>query len=272
MSEPFIERTEKQLSCFSEFPEIIAGLTTRRGGYSSAPYQTLNMGLHVGDDPSDVVRNRLALADELEINLDRWVVGEQVHDVLVKKVTEQDSGSGSESLHTVVKGIDGFITNEKDLLLTAFYADCVPLFFYDPESGWIGIAHAGWKGTVKGMAGVMIDHLIDQGVSKENLRMVIGPSIGLNEYEVDMRVYEKIPKQHRSAVTRPSGVDRYFVDLKELNSRMAQEHGLDQKQIQRSGLCTYEEEQLLFSHRRDGGQTGRMLGYIAIKGTASGGM
>lgn len=262
MNEPFQHTSERQLTCFRDDPDLVCGLTTRQGGVSESPYDSLNMGLHVRDAKKDVIRNRQLLAEEIGVPLDRWVMGEQVHGIQVKRVEEGDLGKGTLSHESAVAGVDGLITNQKNILLTAFYADCVPLYFHDPLSGWIGIAHAGWKGTVNGMAKAMIDQLLAEGASCQHLQMTIGPCISAEYYEVDERVISHIPPSLRKAVLRPTGKRNSLLDLRELNRQLAVQAGLEESNVHITAKCTYEEERLLYSHRRDQGETGRMLGYI----------
>ncbi|RWZ60683.1 peptidoglycan editing factor PgeF [Halobacillus fulvus] len=262
MKEPFKHESMRQLTCFHDEPTLVAGITTRQGGVSEAPFESLNMGLHVNDSQEVVVANRKLLADEVGIPLDRWVIGEQVHDIRVQEVVPSDFGKGVYNHGEALKGIDGLITNQPDVLLTAFYADCVPLFFYDPTTKWIGVAHAGWKGTVKGMAREMTEQLVKKGASPEDLKMVIGPCITKRHYEVDKRVMDHIPDVYKSKVSERTQDDHFLLDLKELNRLVALDAGLDDENIHISDYCTYEEEALLYSHRRDQGKTGRMLGFI----------
>ncbi|MCA0969356.1 peptidoglycan editing factor PgeF [Halobacillus litoralis] len=265
MGEPFKHNTKRQLTCFSENPSLISGLTTRQGGVSGSPFDSLNMGLHVNDRDEDVIANRRLIADEVGIPLERWVMGEQVHGIQVKRVDKEDLGKGTLSLDTAVSGVDGLITNQKDVLLTAFYADCVPLYFMEPTSGWIGIAHAGWKGTVHGMAKAMIDQMVVEGASLDRLKMAVGPCIGRNHYEVDEHVMNHIPPEWRDEVLTPVDDSHAMLDLKALNTSLALQAGLRKENVQASRICTYEEERLLYSHRRDQGKTGRMLGFIGWK-------
>ncbi|MBA2174253.1 peptidoglycan editing factor PgeF [Halobacillus locisalis] len=266
MVEPFTHVTKRQLSCFSNYTQLIAGLTTRHGGVSAEPFDSLNMGLHVHDRESDVVQNRDRLADEIGIPLDDWVMGEQVHGVEVKYVDESDKGKGARKLETAIPGVDGLITNNRNVVLAAFYADCVPLYFVDPVSGWIGIAHAGWKGTVHGMVKAMTDRLVQEGASLDNMEMTIGPCISAKHYEVDQRVMENIPTHLQKKVSTSVDEGHFILDLKALNHQLAIEAGLQEKNVHTTRYCTYEEERLLYSHRRDQGKTGRMLGYIGWKG------
>ncbi|GGF11642.1 laccase domain protein [Halobacillus andaensis] len=265
MTEPFQRMTLKQLTCFDGF-HVVAGITSREDGYSEVPFQSLNMGLHVSDQQDKVIKNRKALGNELNVPLEQWVMGEQVHGTEIKVVSEADKGKGAFKHEDALKGIDGIITNQKDILLTAFYADCVPLLFLEPKSGWIGVAHAGWKGTVHEMVRHMTERLEEQGAQRSNIRLVIGPCISQSHYEVDDRVIEHIAEVYKTQVLKKVNENKFNLDLKELNRQIAINAGILSDNIEVSNYCTYEEDQLFFSHRRDRGQTGRMLAYIGLKG------
>ncbi|QHT46572.1 peptidoglycan editing factor PgeF [Bacillus sp. SB49] len=262
--EPFKRKSEKQLACLENFPELVAGISTRSGGCSQNPYHTLNMGLHVEDEAETVVKNRQRLAEELAFPLESWVIGEQIHGTKIHVVQRSDRGKGAASHATAVAGVDGLITKERGILLAAFFADCVPLYFYDPETGWIGIAHAGWKGTVKEMAGKMLDALLEQGCRKEDIRVIIGPSIGMERYEVDDKVADAVPDAHKKACLIEQEAGKYLLDLKSLHAHMLIKKGIPLEHLHVSGYCTYEEEAVFYSHRRDHGKTGRMLGFIGL--------
>lgn len=263
--EPFKTHTKRKQTCFNFHPLVNAGLTTRQGGHSEAPFDTLNMGLHVSDEKEAVIQNRQELAQELDNPLEKWIIGEQVHGTEVKAVDFKSAGAGSHSMSTAIGGVDGLITNEKDLVLGAFFADCVPLYFFDPTTNWIGIAHAGWKGTVHGMGVKMIEALREKGCQLEDLEVIIGPSIGKDHYEVDQKVVDHVPTQYKNECVVDHQNGKYQLDLKTLHRRMMIDTGIPAQNIQVSGACTYEENELFYSHRRDRGKTGRMLGYIALR-------
>lgn len=244
---------------------LLVGFSTRNGGVSRAPYDTLNLGLHVDDDQKDIIINREKLADDLAISLDDWVAAEQTHGINIHVVGQSDKGKGSRSINSALKDTDGLITNEKGILCTAFFADCVPLFFFDPVTRYIGIAHAGWRGTVNKMALEMVRKFQTLGANKADLRSVIGPSISQQHYEVDNNVIKHIDKQFLDNVVFQSSETGYKLDLKQLNYDILLDAGLSEKNIQKTSLCTYEEHELFYSYRRDQGQTGRMLGFIGYQ-------
>lgn len=248
-------------------PSLVVGFTTRFGGYSQSPYDTFNFGLHVNDHHQDILANRNKLGESLGIPLNYWVAAEQTHGIHTHVVDKHDKGKGAHTFGTSIKDTDGLITKETGILCTAFFADCVPLYFYDPITSYIGITHAGWKGTTNKIGLKMVERLQNLGVNPENLLAVIGPSISQEEYEVDERVVNHIDEIYRENVTIKLNQNKYLLDLKRLNQEILLSSGLKESNIEMTKHCTYKEENLFFSHRRDQGTTGRMLGYIGLMQT-----
>lgn len=267
MSEIFKQDHEMYLTgpWQEKYPNVTIGFTTRNGGFSKAPYDRLNMGLHVADQPKNVIENRKKLADALSFPLERWVVGEQVHGTKIKIIDHEDTGKGTTSHAEAVKGIDGFITNKKGILCTAFFADCVPLYFYDPVTDLIGLAHAGWKGTVNRMAQKMVEQFKELGADPESILVIIGPCISKPYYEVDDRVIQKVSKELQAKTTAYAGENHYYLDLKQLNVEILLQSGILRHNIDITNYCTFKDQELFFSYRRDEGKTGRMLAFIGMK-------
>ncbi|AVQ98966.1 hypothetical protein OBCHQ24_08095 [Oceanobacillus iheyensis] len=267
MSEPFItkHRSYLRIEKWEKLsPSLTVGFSTKIGGVSKPPFQHLNMGLHVQDDYQDVIENREKLAEELSFPLSSWVVGEQVHDINIKTVTKQDAGSGASNYDTSISNIDGMVTREKGVLCSAFFADCVPLFFFDPKQNIIGVAHAGWRGSVHGIGQQMVERFCSLGSNPSDLQAVIGPYISKKHYEVDEQVITHIPKPFHSNSVTVKQNGRFNLDLKQLNKDILLQSGVLRNNIGVTNYCTYEDSELFFSHRRDNGKTGRMLGFIGF--------
>lgn len=248
-----------------QLPGLVAGFTTRVGGVSEPPFSSLNFGLHTKDQNSDVLRNREILSEKLDFPLEQWILGEQVHGKNITVVSKHDSGKGTRTLDSAIPGVDGLITKEEGVLCAAFFADCVPLFFLDIKKRVAGIAHAGWKGTVAGMAEQMVEGFIDAGSEIGDLRAAIGPCISGTHYEVDHKVMEHIDFELKELVSHPTGDGKFNLDLRKMNELLLLRAGLSADQIDVTKRCTFEDEEQLFSFRRDQGNTGRMLGYIGFK-------
>ncbi|MCT1904218.1 peptidoglycan editing factor PgeF [Oceanobacillus sojae] len=267
--EPFKLKSETRLHLSSleeGVPGLIAGFTTKNGGVSEGPYRQLNMGLHVSDDEKRVLKNRSILSRELNIPLNRWVCGEQVHGTKIHLSGTEDAGKGSVSSDSSISGVDGLIINEADgLLATAFFADCVPLFFVDPTTRIAGIAHAGWKGTVAQIAGEMVRKLDQAGASVKDLKVAVGPSISKENYVVDDFVLSHLTDDQKQKFTEEVSPNQYLIDLKELNVDILVQSGVFRHNIEVTKYCTFQDETIFFSHRRDKGKTGRMLGFIGFE-------
>lgn len=268
MTDPFHESTNLTLTLEKWQrinPKLQVGFTTRNGGYSSNPFESFNIGLHVPDKHSDVLANRKKLAEILSFPLEQWVSGEQTHETRVHIAGESDAGKGSTSYDTSLKRIDGLITKQSGLLCTAFYADCVPLYFFDPVTGYIGLAHAGWKGTVNRIGEQMIQKFLDVGANPQDINAVIGPCISKEQYEVNENVIQHIAESDFEKSVEKIGNNRFLLDLKQLNAEILLQQGILSHNIDITNYCTFTDEHLFFSHRRDQGRTGRMLGYIGYK-------
>lgn len=249
-------------------PSLVVGFTARKDGVSEGDYTSLNVGLHVHDRENAVKNNRSLVADSLLFPLERWVCSEQTHGNNVQEVTKEDCTKGVTNYDTAIKDTDGIYTKDKNILLTSFYADCVPIYFFAPKYGYIGLAHAGWKGTVLNIVSKMVIRWQEEGIPVDEIHVAIGPSIGGNCYIVDDRVKDGVHNVlDDMAIGTYKEVEKgqYALDLKEVNKRLAIKAGVFVENILVSHYCTCCEETLFFSHRRDKGKTGRMMSFIGMR-------
>ncbi|KRE35305.1 multicopper polyphenol oxidase [Paenibacillus sp. Soil522] len=254
---------------------LTSGFTGRDGGVSAAPWASLNMGLHVGDLDESVIANRRLLADAVDWPFEAWTCAEQVHGNSVYQVTETDRGKGRASLTDVLKDCDAIMTDVPGVLLASFYADCVPLYFYDPEHDAIALAHAGWKGTVQQIAAETIQAMINAyGSEPQALLAAIGPSIGGCCYEVDGPVINQVQQllaglglqgEAAEPMLKLSDNGKANLDLKEINRQIMIKAGILPIRIELTEYCTGCRRDLFFSHRKEGGLTGRMASWIGIR-------
>ncbi|WP_042197466.1 peptidoglycan editing factor PgeF [Paenibacillus camerounensis] len=281
--EPFIQVKELpvrlQLSPWLKHSGITAGFTGREGGTGKPPYDSFNCAFHVGDDPEAVLANRSRLADSLGFSLEDWTCGEQTHGTHIAVVTSAERGKGSRDRASAFQSTDGLLTNVPGVLLTSFYADCVPLYFYDPVNRAAGLAHAGWKGTVAEIAGAMVSRMAEAyGSRPGDITAAIGPSIGECCYEVDeyvmkhVRVLEQTLTGLASLEAAPplynvsqSDKDKSMLNLKEMNRRIMIKAGILPTHIECTTWCTSCNPDLFFSYRKEQGVTGRMTSWIGIK-------
>ncbi|MCM3784416.1 peptidoglycan editing factor PgeF [Neobacillus mesonae] len=266
-------------SQYSKESGLKVGYTSRSGGVGKAPYGSLNCAFHVGDNPADVIANRNLIAQEIGIEPEAWTCGEQVHKSEIAIVTESDRGRGYVNRETAIQETDGLLTNVRGVLLTSFYADCVPLYFFDPVNEVVGLAHAGWKGTVQRIAERMIDRMEEHyGSKRSDILTAIGPSIGDCCYEVDDYVmsrvkvlYELVPGKDKydesayNAVYTPAPEGKSMLDLKEVNRHIMMKAGILPDHIECTTWCTSCHPELFFSYRKEGGVTGRMASWIGLE-------
>ncbi len=243
-----------------------AGFSSRRGGVSRGQWSSLNCAFHVDDDKDHVIQNREIVSEAVGFDFESWTCAEQVHSNDVYVVTEKDRGKGRLSPESAIHQKDALLTNVPGILLTSFYADCVPLFFCDPVNHVIGLAHAGWKGTVTKIAEKSIQTMVHKfGSNQSNIKTAIGPAIGSCCYEVDDVVIEHFYQAHLNEGIIPKPNGRYWLDLKEINQQIMIEAGIVPAHIEISCLCTSCEVETFFSHRKENGKTGRMVSWIGME-------
>lgn len=255
--------------------DLTAGFTGRQGGVSEMPYDSLNCAFHVGDDPEKVIRNRQLITEQLGFAAEAWTCGEQVHGNHVAVVKSADRGRGFKDRASAFQDTDGLLTDVPGILLTSFYADCVPLYFCDPVKRVIGLAHAGWKGTVAKIALKMVQTMQTEfGSRPSDLLAAIGPSIGPDSYEVDEHVMSRIRvlehdcpgNDHwEGSVYFPLASGKTLLDLKQCNRHIMMKAGILPSHIECTTLCTSSRSDLFFSYRKEGGVTGRMASWIGLE-------
>jgi len=225
--------------------------TTRRGGVSRPPYDTLNLGLFTDDDPAAVSENRDLLATRIGIARERTLQGRQVHGAHVCRVRElPDPAAGLEDA-------DGQATAIEDVAVVVLTADCLPVALVAAEA--VAIVHAGWRGLASGVLAEGVAALRELGAAGE-IRAAIGPGAGPCCYETGPQVHAAF-ERHGPGARRGDNADLKFVARRQL------EHaGVDE--LHDVGLCTLcapdaqRAAGLFFSHRRDGGLTGRQAGVV----------
>ena len=238
--------------------------TTRLGGVSQGYLSSLNIGLHRGDDPKNVEKNFGILADALGITPDDFVLTKQIHSDIVVKVGRADCGKYM--MEGASPECDALITNEPDVALVVFTADCTPILFHDPVTGAVGAAHAGWRGTAMGIAAKTVEAMVrEYGCDAKNIRAAIGPNIGSCCFETDRDVPDAMVAALGEAAKpfiRPKN-DKYYVNLKEINALWIRRTGVEQIEI--SDACTVCQSDRFWSHRVTRGQRGSQGAIIVCK-------
>ena len=239
------------------------GFTTRLGGVSRDYLESLNLGAHRGDDPKNVAENYRILGEALGFSIPQLVLTNQVHGNTVRVVGRSDwKGSFSNRDYPEC---DGLVTNEEGTALMVFSADCTPILFYDPVTGAVGAAHAGWRGTAQKIAAKVVETMASAfGCDPGNICAAIGPNIGSCCFETDSDVPDAMIAafgEAAKAFITPKN-DKFFVDLKGLNALCLRTAGVENIEI--STHCTACRPDLFWSHRVTRGHRGSQ-GAIIIR-------
>jgi polyphenol oxidase len=247
--------------------ELTHCFSTRLGGVSSGECSSLNFGFSKNDTRENVIKNYQRISDALKIDHKNMVLSNQVHDKKIRVVDESDRGKGIIRESDII-GYDGLITNKSKVALVTFYADCVPIFFFDPIKKVIASSHSGWKGTVNEIAKETIAKMKGvYGTCVENVEVAIGPSIGYCCFEVGEEVYnEFINKLSWSEkFLRKTGYGKWHINLQEIIKETLMNLGIDEKQICISEICTKCNNDVFFSHRGDSGKTGSLIAIMQLE-------
>jgi polyphenol oxidase len=241
---------------------LIHGMFTRMGGVSPAPWSSLNLGGTVGDERVNVIENRrrifASVNRPVESIYDAW----QVHGI---HAIAAESPRPLEDAH---QKADIILTDQPQVTLFMRFADCVPIFLYDPRRKVVSIVHAGWKGTLAKACTAAVDAMrVTYGCSPTDILTAIGPSICKSCYEVGGDVVDQARLSFLDEAVKilEKHSERYYLDLWEANRIALLEAGIKENHIQVSGLCTAEDTSLWFSHRGEGGKTGRNGALIALE-------
>jgi len=252
--------------------EEMAGIThcftTRAGGVSVGDCTSMNLSFSRGDDEAAVLENyrRIALAMGTEIG--NFVCTDQTHTTSVRKVTKADAGKGVVCPKDYTD-VDGLITNEPGLVLSTFYADCVPLYFVDPVHKAIGLSHSGWRGTVNKMGKVTIEAMQKEyGSRPKDLYCAIGPSICQDCYEVSRDVAEEFIQAfpgHEDAILWQKSEEKFQLNLWKANEIVMLEAGVLPEHLAVTNVCTCCNHEELFSHRASKGKRGNLAAFLMLE-------
>jgi len=241
------------------------GFSTRQGGVSVPPWDTLNLGVGRGDDDAAVQENYRRFCATIGTDFKRPVLSKQVHETAVRICTDADAGKGLWCERDYAA--DALVTNEKNLPLVVFSADCGIILLHDPAQRAVGAVHAGWRGCAAGILEKTVQTMTKvYGSRPENLLAAIGPCIGQCCFETD----RDVPDAMRAALgtdaeayLSPRGV-KWHVNLAGLNRQWLLRAGLSPAHIDVCGLCTACRPDLFWSHRKMGESRGAQIAMIAL--------
>lgn len=256
---PILSNTGLVKHCFS----------TRLGGISSGIFESMNLGFHRGDDEEKVRDNYRLLCEAIGMNTNDLVFSDQIHEDKIIIVDKKDRGKGFHKENDIC-GVDGLITKDKGVALVTSFADCVPLFFLDPQKQVIALIHAGWRGTVKKIGAKTVQLMEDNfGSKSEDILAVIGPSIGACCFEVSEDVKIEVEKMFNrdiiDKIVKKQSKNKYMIDLWTANEEVLLEAGIKKEHIEKTDICTMCNKDFLFSHRGTDGKRGNMVAIMALK-------
>ena len=231
-------------------------------GVSEGMFSTLNLSYNRGDKKEAVDENFRRISEAIGFDHTKLVFSNQIHETRIHKVTKEDCGK-------VMKDMDGLATNEQGIPLYTGYADCVPLFFYDPVEKAAALAHSGWRGTVGRIGAKMVQFLENEyGSKKENIIAAIGPSICRSCYEVSEDVADEFKKELTGHDAKEflddKGNGKYQLDLWKANEIILTEAGIRPENLDITDICTCCNPDLLFSHRASHGKRGNLAAFIVL--------
>jgi YfiH family protein len=236
--------------------EVLAGFTTRNGGVSRPPYNSLNLGFNTEDPRYNVEGNRSNLARAFGVPPHLLLTVRQVHGTDLLIIDEPNP----DLFHFLSLECDG-------IMVGILVADCFPVILFDPRQRVAAVVHVGWRGAAAGILGKTVRALQDTfGCRAEEIRAAVGPGIGAHRYEVDRPVRDAFRQGsgHWEKIAEEVALGKWHLDLRQSCLLQLEESGLEPAHLEAAEQDTCCHRELFFSHRRDKGQTGRQMGFVLI--------
>ncbi len=252
-----MEMNRLQISQWQNHPGLLHGFMGRRGGKSIGRYAGLNLSYRVGDDNKIVSQNVCDMKLAIGIHDGKVVTMQQVHGDNIIEITDKKLKEAGEA--------DGMVTGENGVYLGVLTADCVPILLIAPKQRLAAAVHAGWRGTLAGIAEKAVRLFQSRyDVAPGELEVALGPSIGVCCYEVKDDVARPLMKKWGSLTTPSIAVKngKSFINLSRLNRDILRDAGVPGKQLFQVGPCTACSAEDFFSYRREGGETGRQISVV----------
>lgn len=255
-----------------KFPSVIHGFSTRLGGVSSGCFSSMNLSFTRGDRAENVMENYIKISSAMGFDPQNIVASSQTHTVNIKKAEASHRGRGF-NLPKDYTDIDGLITNVPEVVLTTFFADCVPLLLFDPVKKVIGSAHSGWKGTVNKIGKNIVGEMTEAyGSNPKDIVAVIGPSVCQECYEVSRNVIDMFKTAYAPSLWDklfyPTLPGKYRLNLWNACLENFLEAGIPSENISLPDICTCCNPQFLYSHRADGESRGGGAVFIMLSADA----
>lgn len=252
---------------FDQYPNLLHFITTRYGGKSEGTWSSLNLSLRVEDNPLNVIKNRDIIAQSFQIDPKKMIFPVQTHEDKIAVIDKEFLQKTEYEQNNLLQGVDALVTKENGVCLCILTADCASVLLYDPLVDAIGIAHAGWRGTVKKIAEKMLAKFNElYGSRPENVLAAIGPCISAESYETGEEVagiFEETFPGEKGIVVRKPGWPKPHVDIVAANLEILKNCGILPENIEISGICTFQTPDIFFSARQNAG--GRFASGIMLK-------
>lgn len=239
---------------FRDLKDVVAIQTTRKGGVSEPPFDSLNLGFRTADDTADVRMNLQRLCECLGIPPDSIVLTDQVHGTGICMIDHPGH----------VSGYDALITDTPGLFAGIVTADCYPVLIHDPEHAASGAVHAGWQGTAGGITRKTVEAMHDAfGTRPESCVAWVGTGISSANYEIGEEVASRFDERYLTP--SPDSQGKHLLDLSLANRDQLIAAGIPDAQVECSSWCSSKDREMFFSYRRDHGRTGRMLSLVGVR-------
>lgn len=251
----------------SEIPFLRHAFSTRLGGVSEGEFTSMNLSFGRGDSDENVIENYKRICKAVGFDYDSLTASAQVHETVVRKVTAENRGVGIYKPKDMLS-VDALVTNDPQVTLVTYYADCTPVFFVDIKQKAIGLAHAGWRGTVGEISKKVVESMQREfSTNPADLVCAIGPVIGKCCYEVSEDCAEHFMNLfgvESPVIAKGAKPSKFMIDLALANKLLLIKAGVLEENIVISDLCTQCNSDLLWSHRATQGKRGTMSAFMSL--------
>ncbi len=242
---------------------VVAGFSTRNGGVSRQPYNSLNLGPNSGDVLANVEGNRSTFARSFDLVPHRLLTVKQVHGKDILLIDEENPDLS----HFLNLEVDAIVTNQPNIIIGVLTADCYPILLWHPTLNIIAAVHVGWRGAANGIIEKTVKTICNNfSCQAEELFAAIGPGIAAHKFEVDRPVRDAFRNGTGfwNQIAEEVSLGHWKLDLKLSCQLQLEQLGLPVSQIESTEECTCCHPELFFSYRRDNGKTGRQIGFIKL--------
>jgi len=249
---------------WADHETLFAGFTTRNGGSSRPPYNSLNLGFGSGDQQSQVEANRAVVARSFGLEPHLFLTVKQVHGSEILVIDQPNP----EVSHFQRVESDAIITNQRNILIGILVADCFPVILYDRGKHVAAVIHLGWRGTATGLLERTVSAMSELlGCHVGDIKAAVGPGIAAHSYEVDRPVRDMFRQGTGQwpRIAREVSLGHWQLDLQKSIALQLDAAGIDRAATDTVVECTCCHKETFFSYRRDNGRTGRQMGFVLLR-------